>query len=111
MEKELRGFIGSVLVFIAIMGLLAILFFIEVPSSNNDIVKVIIGMLVASLSMIMYTIAGKNPEEVNILKIENESLKQKNKQLTERVDHLEKMFMDLQEKVIEKLSIIANNKI
>jgi len=106
-NKEVRGFIGSAIVFISIMALLGVLFFIEVPEKNNDIVKVIIGMLVSSLAMILYTIAGKDTNEVDILKKENERLMEKNKQLTERIDHLERMFMDLQEKVINKLSIVV----
>ena len=44
-NKEIRGFVGSGIVFLSIMGLLGVLFFVEVPEKNNDIVKVIIGML------------------------------------------------------------------
>lgn len=108
MNKQMRGFYGSLGVFIAIILVLGTLFFIEVPDKNNDIVKVIIGMLVSSLTMILYTIAGKDTNEVEILKHENEMLKEKNKSLTERVDHLEQMFMHLQERVIDKLSKISN---
>jgi cell shape-determining protein MreC len=113
-EKEARGFWGSILVFIAIMVLLIILFWVDIPDSNNDIVKVIIGMLVSSLSVILYTIAGKNPDELEAMKREYETerkekelLKQKNEALTARVNHLEEMFMELQKQVIDKLSVLV----
>ena len=109
-NKEIRGFVGSAVVFMSIMGLLGVLFFVEVPEKNNDIVKVIIGMLVSSLAMILYTIAGKDTNEVEHLKLENEKLKETNKQLSDRIDHLEHMFMTLQEKVINKLSIVVDEK-
>lgn len=109
-NKEIRGFVGSGIVFLSIMGLLGVLFFVEVPEKNNDIVKVIIGMLVSSLAMILYTIAGKDTNEVDELKKENERLKETNKQLADRIDHLEHMFMTLQEKVINKLSIVVDGQ-
>lgn len=109
-NKEIRGFVGSAVVFMSIMGLLGVLFFVEVPEKNNDIVKVIIGMLVSSLAMILYTIAGKDTNEVEHLKLENEKLKETNKQLSDRIVHLEHMFMTLQEKVINKLSIVVDEK-
>ena len=42
--------------------------FFEIPETNNDIFKVIVGMLVGSLSVVIYTFIGKNPEEVEMLK-------------------------------------------
>jgi len=111
-NKEKRGFFGAIGVFIAIMGVLVTLFFVRVPTENNDIVKVIIGMLVSALSMILYTLAGKDTNEISVLKNENELLRQKNRHLTERIDSLESMFMKLQTEVINKLSVLAtsNNK-
>lgn len=109
-NKEIRGFIGSGIVFLSIMCLLGVLFIVEVPETNNDIVKVIIGMLVSSLAMILYTIAGKDTNEVDILKRENIALIEQNKQLSERINHLEKMFMELQDRVINKLSLIVEDK-
>ena len=63
-NKELRGYLGAATVFILIMGLLLFLAFFEIPETNNDIFKVIVGMLVGSLGVVIYTFIGKNPEEV-----------------------------------------------
>ena len=69
-DKELRGYIVEV--FLLVMGLLLFLAFFEIPETNNDIFKVIVGMLVGSLSVVIYTFIGKNPEEVESLKAKNE---------------------------------------
>ena len=66
-NKELRGYVGAGIIFFLVMGLLLFLAFVEIPDKNNDIFKVIVGMLVGSLSVVVYTFIGKNPEEVQTL--------------------------------------------
>ena len=104
-NKELRGYIGAATVFILVMGLLLFLAFFEIPETNNDIFKVIVGMLVGSLSVVIYTFIGKNPEEVESLKAKNESLESQVAQIVLEKDKLEKMLRDYQSEVIDKLSI------
>jgi hypothetical protein len=104
-NKELRGYIGAATVFILVMGLLLFLAFFEIPETNNDIFKVIVGMLVGSLSVVIYTFIGKNPEEVESLKSKNESLELQVAQIVLEKDKLEKMLRDYQSEVIDKLSI------
>jgi len=104
-NKELRGYIGAATVFILVMGLLLFLAFFEIPETNNDIFKVIVGMLVGSLSVVLYTFIGKNPEEVESLKSKNESLELQVAQIVLEKDKLEKMLRDYQSEVIDKLSI------
>tara|TARA_A100001391_G_scaffold38491_1_gene21287 strand:- start:439 stop:804 length:366 start_codon:yes stop_codon:yes gene_type:complete len=104
-DKELRGYIGAATVFILVMGLLLFLAFFEIPDTNNDIFKVIVGMLVGSLSVVIYTFIGKNPEEVESLKAKNEALEDKVTSMVTEKDKLEKLLRDLQTEVINKLSI------
>lgn len=104
LKKDTRNFIGSMVIFSLMVGLLIFLAFVEIPSSNNDTFKLIIGMITGSLSVVMYTIVGKDTGEVEALKSENTSLKEKNEALTERVDHLEEMFLTLQSQIIGRLS-------
>lgn len=103
---ERLGMLSALLIFIIIIAILITLFFVEIPESNNDVVKVIIGVITSGLTMIMYTAAGKNSPELEELKKENQALVEKNKILTERLNHLEAMFIDLQSRVIDKLSNI-----
>ena len=88
-DKELRGYIGAATVFLLVMGLLLFLAFFEIPETNNDIFKVIVGMLVGSLSVVIYTFIGKNPEEVEALKAKNEALEDKVSAMVVEKDKLE----------------------
>ena len=104
-DKELRGYIGAATVFAMVMGLLLFLAYKEIPDTNNDIFKVIVGMLVGSLSVVIYTFIGKNPEEVEALKAKNEALEDKVSSMVIEKDKLEALLRDLQSEVIDKLSI------
>ena len=104
-DKELRGYIGAATVFLLVMGLLLFLAFFEIPGTNNDIFKVIVGMLVGSLSVVIYTFIGKNPEEVEALKARNEALEDKMASMVVEKDKLEALLRNLQTEVINKLSI------
>lgn len=105
-SKELRGYIGSWVYILLVFAVIATLSFNEVPAVNKDLITAIIGMLVASLTVVVYTLIGKDDNEVEKLKLHNQSLRKKNEELHKRINHLESMFMELQEKVINKLSIL-----
>ena len=108
-NKEMRGYIGAATVFAMVMGLLLFLAFKEIPETNNDIFKVIVGMLVGSLSVVIYTFIGKNPEELESLKAKNEALEDKVAGMVIEKDKLEKLLRDTQTEVIDKLSISGEN--
>ncbi len=108
-SKELRGYVGAATVFAMVMGLLLFLAFKEIPETNNDILNVIVGMLVGSLSVVIYTFIGKNPEELESLKAKNEALEDKVTGMVIEKDKLEKLLRDTQTEVIDKLSISGEN--
>ena len=81
----------------------------EIPDTNNDIFKVIVGMLVGSLSLVITTFVGKDPSEVENLKAKVESYEKQIKSLTIEKDKVEKMLRDYQSEVIEKLAIAGDN--
>ena len=91
------------------MALLLFLAFYEIPETNNDIFKVIVGMLVGSLSVVIYTFIGKNPEEVAELQAKSQSLETKVKQLVQEKNNIEALLRNLQSDVIEKLSVTGQN--
>jgi ABC-type enterochelin transport system permease subunit len=108
-NKEMRGYIGAATVFAMVMSLLLFLAFKEIPETNNDIFKVIVGMLVGSLSVVIYTFIGKNPEEVESLKAKNEALEDKVAAMVIEKDKLEKLLRDTQTEVIDKLAVSGKN--
>ena len=108
-DKELRGYIGAGVIFFLVMALLLFLAFYEIPETNNDIFKVIVGMLCGSLTVVIYTFVGKNPEEVSELQAKSQSLETKVKQLVEEKNNIEALLRNLQSDVIEKLSVTGQN--
>jgi len=86
-NKELRGYVGAATVFAMVMGLLLFLAFKEIPETNNDIFKVIVGMLVGS----------------------NEALEDKVAGMVIEKDKLEKLLRDTQTEVIDKLAVSGKN--
>lgn len=106
-NKEIRHYMGAAGVFILVVGLMLFLAFNDIPQSNKDIFVSIIGMIVGSLSVVIYTIIGKNPDEVNSLQNKVESLQSLADTMEKRNDQLEAMIIELQREIISKLSVVG----
>ena len=106
-SKELRYYTGAIGIFVLVIGLLLFLSFYEIPQDNKDVFISIVGMIVGSLSVVIYTIIGKNPDEVQELQRKVESLQSLTDQMEIRNDQLEAMIIKMQERVIDKLTILA----
>ena len=106
-KKELRHYIGAAGIFLLVIALLLFLSFYQIPRENKDIFVSIIGMIVGSLSVVVYTIIGKNPDEVNALQKKVESLQSLTDQMEKRNDQLEHMIIKMQEETIDKLSLMG----
>ena len=59
-RKELRGYIGSGIVFLFVILLLVFLSIREIPESNNDSFKLIVGALIATIGAAVYVFIGKD---------------------------------------------------
>ena len=106
-KKDLRHYIGAAGIFLLVIALLLFLSFYQIPRENKDIFVSIIGMIVGSLSVVVYTIIGKNPDEVNALQKKVESLQSLTDQMEKRNDQLEHMIIKTQEETIDKLSLMG----
>jgi len=109
-KRDLRHYLGASGIFILIVMLLLFLAFIEIPPVNKDLFVAIVGTLVSSLGLVVYTIIGQQPDEVNTLQKKNESLSSTNHQMEIRNDQLEQIIIDMQKEVIEKLTDLKGNK-
>ncbi len=58
--------------------------------------------------MVVYTIIGQQPDEVNKLQKQNQSLTSVNDQMEVRNDQLEQMIIEMQKDMIEKLTELKN---
>jgi hypothetical protein len=63
-RKEIRGYIGSGVVFLFVILLLVFLSWQEIPKSNNDSFKLIIGALIATIGAAVYVFFLKYPNIV-----------------------------------------------
>ncbi len=102
--KDLRHYIGAAGIFLLIIFLLLFLSFNQIPPVNKDVFVSIVGMMVGSMSVVIYTIIGKNPEELEQLKQKNESLQATADQMEVRNDQLEEMIISIQKDIIKKLT-------
>lgn len=106
-KNDLRHYAGAAGIFILIIFLLLFLSFNEVPPVNKDIFVTVTGMVVGSLSVVIYTIIGRNPDEVNALTKKVDSLQTANDHLVKQKDELENMVITLQENMIDKISVLG----
>ncbi len=106
-KNDLRHYAGAAGIFILIIFLLLFLSFNEVPPVNKDIFVTVTGMVVGSLSVVIYTIIGRNPDEVAQLTKKVDSLEIANDHLIKQKDELEHMVITLQENMIDKISILG----
>ena len=77
----------------------------QIPSDNKDLFVSIVGVISGSLSVILFTIIGRNPNEVQELKSANEKLEGQVTQLIQQKDELEGMLIEMQKEIVDKLSI------
>ena len=105
--KDLRHYAGASGIFLLVVLLLLFLSYNEIPPVNKDVFVSIVGMLVGSLSVVIFTIIGKNPEELEQIKSRNASLQVNIDQMEKRNDQLESMIIRIQEDIIDKLTLLG----
>tara|TARA_R110000824_G_scaffold170001_1_gene347234 strand:- start:63 stop:398 length:336 start_codon:yes stop_codon:yes gene_type:complete len=103
-NRDLRHYLGAAGIFMLIITLLVFLSFVEVPPVNKDLFVAIVGTLVSSLGIVVYTIIGQQPDEVNSLTKKNEALNTLAAQMEKRNDQLEEMIIKIQRDIIHKLT-------
>ena len=72
--KEIRHYIGALLIFFFIVAL--VVGFIQFPvlDSNKEVVMMLVGTLSASLAMVVSTITGSKPDDIEAMKNKVEKL-------------------------------------
>ena len=105
--RFLLYFSGALLVFFLIVGILVYLTEYTIPEENASIVNTLIGMIAASVAMIISTITGRNPDELESAKKKISSLEMKVDMLVSQKDSLENLVIEMQKDSIEKLSLMS----
>lgn len=105
-RKEIRGYVGSGIVFLFVILLLVFLSWQEIPKSNNDSFKLIIGALIATIGAAVYTFIGRDPNELQELQRKNDSLETKVEGLVSEKDRLEHLIIKMQEDLIDRILLV-----
>ena len=107
-KRDLIYYCGASGIFIVVILLLIYLANNSVPAENKDIFVSITGMIVGSLSVVIYAIIGRNPDEVAQLQSKVESQQKHIEMLVEAKDAYEAQIISLQNEVIDKLSLAGS---
>jgi predicted transcriptional regulator len=99
--KEIRHYVGSLFIFLLIMAIIFILMKYPVLETNKEVVMMLIGTLSASIGLVISTITGSKPDDINALKTEIEKKNDQIESLVEAKDRLEEMIINLQKQILE----------
>jgi hypothetical protein len=99
-KKDILHYSGAAGIFLMVILLLLYLANNSIPADNKDIFVSITGMIVGSLSVVIYALIGRNPEEVASLESKVASQSKHIEMLVQQKDDIEKMLIDLQNNLI-----------
>ena len=108
-KRDLIHYCGAAGIFIMVILLLLYLANNSIPSDNKDIFVSITGMIVGSLSVVIYALIGRNPEEVSSLKSKVESQSKHIEMLVKQKDDLEHMLINLQSNLIDNITVFGSS--
>ena len=99
--KEIRSYSGALLIFLFIVALVIVFIQYPVLESNKEVVMMLVGTLSASLAMVISTITGSKPDDINELKATIEKRDSQINILVESKDRLEEMVINLQREMLQ----------
>lgn len=99
--KALRSYFGSLIIFLFIIGIIVVFIQYPVLPSNKETVLMLIGAISASIPMIISTITGRDPHDVDALKGTIDKKENQIDLLVSEKDRLEKMIIELQTQILE----------
>jgi len=99
--REIRSYLGSLLIFFFIVGI--IITFVQFPvlESNKEIVLMLIGSIAASIPVLISAISGTKPDDINALKSTIEKKEYQIQMLVDAKDRLEEMVINLQREMLQ----------
>lgn len=109
MSKELRGYVGSGILLVSIISLLFFLAFFEIPETNNDVFKVILGVLLAQLPKVVSAFIGKEDDNYLEIKKKYDAVKSENDLMKAEIEVLKKQLTELNDRIVNKISVLSEN--
>lgn len=115
-EKERRGWWFSIFFFLVIISLVIFLSYVDVKDSNRDVLVGLFGVLFGNIPHMITIASGRSPEELEELKEKLSAANSDRAALIARLRDaqiqmqlLREQIFELQNAVIDKLSIFINN--
>lgn len=99
--REIRHYIGSLFIFLFVIGIIVVLIQFPVLDTNKEVVMMLIGTISASIGIVVSTITGAKPDDVNSLKLDIEKKQLQIDFLTKGKDDLERMVINLQKQMLD----------
>ncbi len=99
--REIRHYVGSLFVFLFVIGIIIGLIKFPVLETNKEVVMMLIGTISASIGIVVSTITGAKPDDLEKLKIDLEKKQMQIDWLTKSKDDLEGMVIDLQKTMLQ----------
>ena len=98
--REIRSYVGSLLIFLFVIGLIIALIQFPVLDTNKEVVMMLIGTISASIGITVATITGSKPDDINALK-QSEKKEHQIEMLVSAKDNLEEMVINLQKEMLQ----------
>ena len=99
--REIRHYIGSLFIFLFVIGIIVVLIQFPVLDTNKEVVMMLIGTISASIGIVVSTITGAKPDDINSLKSDVEKKQLQIDFLTKGKDDLERMVINLQKQMLD----------
>ncbi len=109
--KEIRHYIGSLFIFLFVIAVIVALIQYPVLDGNKEVVMMLIGTISASIGIVVSTITGSKPDDINALKADIERKQLSIDYLIKSKDDLEKMVIDLQREMLKNQDDIMDKVI
>lgn len=116
-EKAKRGWWFSVFFMILVICLIMFLSFVEIVEKNRDVLVGLLGMITGSVSSMIAIASGRDPSEVEELKDklaksdgDRQALIARLRDAQIQMQLLRDQIFELQQAVIDKLSVFTNQK-
>ena len=99
--KEIRSYAGSLFVFLFVIGIIITLLQFPVLESNKEVVMMLIGTIAASIPIIISSITGTKPDDIESLKATIDKKENHIETLVGEKDRLESMVINLQKEMLK----------
>ena len=106
--KEIRHYVGSLFIFLFVIGIIIALIQFPVLDTNKEVVMMLIGTISASIGIVVATITGAKPDDVTALKASLEKKEHHIELLVSAKDQLEQMVINLQKQMLDNQDAVMD---